>query len=52
MHAAFAADGIDRHDVVVVQRGSCAGFVAEARELPLVEHSGEGEHLESDSAAQ
>ncbi len=50
--AALAADGVDRHDVGVVERGGGAGFVLEARKLPLVEHGGEGQHLERDAAAE
>ena len=50
--AAFDADGVDRDDVRVVERGGGAGFVLEAGELLLVEHRGEGQHFQGDAAAE
>ena len=50
--AALAADGVDRDDVRVVERGGGAGFVLEAGELLLVEHRGERQHLQRDAAAE
>ena len=41
--AALVADGEDGDDVRVVELGRRLGLVAEAGELPLVEHGGEGQ---------
>jgi hypothetical protein len=49
---ALAADGVDVDDVRVVQRGGRPGLVVEALQLPRVQRSGEGQHLEGHAAAQ
>ena len=50
--AALAADGVDRHDVGVVQLAGGVGFVAEACQSARVEHRREGQHLQGDSPAE
>ena len=52
VHAAFAADAVDRDDVRVVQARRRLGFVLEALQLPRVHRRGEGQHLERDAAVQ
>ena len=50
--AVLLADGEHGHDVRVMELGGRLGFVAEAGDLPLVEHRGEGQHLERDAAIE
>ena len=50
--AVLLADGEDRHDVRMVQLGGRLGFVAEAGDLPLVEHRGERQDLERHAAVE
>ena len=50
--AALAADGVDRHDVRVVQLRRRLGLVLEALQLPGVQRRRERQHLEGDAPAQ
>ena len=50
--AAIGTDGVDRHDVGVVQLAGRAGFVAEACQAALIEHRREGQHLQGHAAAE
>src|SRR5260370_651491 len=49
--AAFAADEIDGHDVLMLEMGGCLGLVLEALKLLGVQGGGEGQHFQGDSAA-
>ena len=50
--AAFAADGIDRHDVGVMQMRGGLGLVLEAVQVLGVERRGKGQHLQSHPAPE
>jgi hypothetical protein len=50
--AALATDCVDRNDVGVLEGRGGASFVLEAGKLALVEHGGERENLEGDTAAE
>ena len=52
VHAPLAADGVDRHDVGVVQAGGGLGLELEPLELPGVERRGEGQDLQRHAAAE
>ena len=52
VHAALAADGVDRHDVGVVQAGRGLGLELEPLQLPGVQRRGERQHLQRHPAAE
>ena len=52
MDAALAADGVDRDDVRVVQRGRRPRLVVEALQLPRVHRRRERQHLQGHAPAQ
>jgi hypothetical protein len=52
MHAAFAADAVDGHDVRILQARRGAGFVLEALQLAGIHGRGEGQDFERDAAAE
>jgi len=52
MDAALAAGVENRYDVGVMHLGGGFGFILEAAQLPGVQHGSEGQHLESDFAAE
>ena len=52
VHAALAADGVDRDDVRVVQAGGGLGLDLEPLELPGVERRGERQDLQRHAAAE
>jgi hypothetical protein len=52
MHAAFAADVVDRDDTGVVQAGRGLGFVLETLQLPGIHRRREGQDLQGDAAAE
>ena len=52
MHAAVAADGVDRDDVGVVQQRRGLGLDLESLELLGVGHGGEGQYLQRHAAVE
>ena len=52
MHAAVAADEIDRHDVLMLQVGSGLSLVLEALQLPGIERAGQGQDFQGDTPDQ
>ena len=52
MHAAVAADGVDRDDVVVAQQCRGLGLDLKSLELLGVGHSGEGQYLQRHAAVE
>ncbi len=48
----FLADGEHWHDVLVVELGCRLGLVAEAGDLSLIEHGGEGQNFQRDAAIE
>jgi hypothetical protein len=52
MHAALAADGVDGHDVRVVQQRRGLGLGLEPLELARVEPAGQGQDLQGDPTVQ
>ncbi len=52
VHAALGADGVNRHNVRVMQLGGGLGLIAEALQVFGVERGGERQHLERDAPSQ
>jgi hypothetical protein len=52
MHPTLASDGVDRHDVRVVQERRGLGLGLEPLELTGVEPTGKGQYLERDTPVQ
>ena len=52
MHASLAADGVDGHNVGMVQLGGCLGLMIEAGDLLLVQQGGERQNFQGNFAAQ
>ena len=52
VHAPLAADGVDRHDVRVVQAGGGLGLDLEPLQLPRVHRRGERQDLQRHAAAE
>ena len=52
MHAALAADVIDRDDIRVVKLGSRVSFVLEALKLPGIHRGGEGQDFQGHAPAK
>ncbi len=52
VHAPLAADGVDRHDVCVVQQPRGLRLLLEPLQVPLVEHGRQRQHLQGHAAAE
>jgi hypothetical protein len=51
MHTLLFANGIDGNDIWMIQGRGCTDFISESLERLFIEHSGEGQHLQSHTPA-